>query len=74
MPRNYILLPIDGDWKWSSEWTIEKDQNFNDKYGWSYSNDFNGLFKKNRGILDFVRRRKWVRYSKKNLNNDCVYG
>jgi hypothetical protein len=63
LPKDSILLPIEGDWKWSSEWIIEKDSNFQDKHGWAYSNDFNGPFKKNRGLLDFVRRRKWARYA-----------
>ena len=61
LPKNSILLPIDGDWKWETDWEIQKDTNFNDKKGWSYSNDFNGPFKRSRGLLDFVRRRKWVR-------------
>ena len=61
LPKNSILLPIDGDWKWETGWEIQKDANFNDKNGWCYANDFNSPFKKTRGLLDFVRRRKWVR-------------
>ena len=61
LPKNSILLPVDGDWKWETGWEIAKDPNFNDKNGWCYANDFNGPFKKTRGLLDFVRRRKWVR-------------
>ena len=61
IPKESILLPADGEWKWRTHWQIEKDPNFCDKKGWQYSNDFHGPFKKTKGILDFVRRRKWVR-------------
>jgi len=63
LPRDSILLPIDGDWKWQTEWIVEIDNNFHDKKGWSYANDFNGPFKRSRGLFDLVRRRKWVRYA-----------
>ena len=42
LPRDSILLPLDGDWKWRTEWIVEIDNNFHDKKGWSYANDFNG--------------------------------
>lgn len=63
LPRDSILLPIDGDWKWQTEWIVEIDPNFHDKKGWSYANDFNGPFKRSRGLFDLVRRRKWARYA-----------
>ena len=63
LPRDSILLPIDGDWKWQTEWIAEIDANFHDRKGWSYANDFTGPFKKSRGLFDLVRRRKWVRYA-----------
>lgn len=63
LPRDSILLPVDGDWKWQTEWIVEIDNNFHDKKGWSYANDFNGPFKRSRGLFDLVRRRKWVRYA-----------
>lgn len=63
LPRDSILLPLDGDWKWQTEWIVEIDNNFHDKKGWSYANDFNGPFKRSRGLFDLVRRRKWVRYA-----------
>ena len=65
LPKSSILLPIDGDWQWDTEWEIQKDPNFNDKNGWSFAHDFNGPFKKARGLLDLVRRRKWVRVASK---------
>lgn len=34
LPRESIHLPIDGDWKWHTEWVCEVDANFNDKKGW----------------------------------------
>lgn len=63
LPRDSIVLPIEGGWKWQTEWIVEIDANFHDKKGWSYANDFNGPFKRSRGLFDLVRRRKWVRYA-----------
>lgn len=63
LPRDSILLPVDGDWRWQTEWIVEIDNNFHDKKGWSYANDYNGPFKRSRGLFDLVRRRKWVRYA-----------
>ena len=59
-----ILLPADGNWSWDSEWYIEINKLFHDKKGWQYASDFNGPFKKNRKLFDFVRRRKWVRIAR----------
>ena len=28
LPRNAILLPANGDWKWDSEWYVEMDPAF----------------------------------------------
>lgn len=67
LPRESILLPVEGDWKWESGWQIEKDSQFQDRKGWSYANDFHGPFKKSRGLLDFVRRRKWVRFASRKI-------
>lgn len=61
LTKESIVLPIDGEWCWHTDWIAERDANFHDKNGWSYSSDFNGPFKKERGLLDFVRRRKWIR-------------
>ena len=61
IPKESILLPADGDWKWETNWYVEMDSLFASKKGWSYAHDFNGPFKKSKGIIDFVRRRKWVR-------------
>lgn len=71
LPRDSILLPADGGWAWDSGWQVAMDPHFQDRKGWSYANDFNGPFKKSRGLLDFVRRRKWVRVAsrKKNESN-----
>lgn len=63
LPRDSILLPIEGDWQWQTEWIVDIDNNFNDKKGWSYANDFNGPFKRSRGLFDLVRRRKWIRFA-----------
>ena len=63
LPKESILLPVEGDWQWESSWQVEKDPQFQDRKGWSYANDFHGPFKRSRGLLDFVRRRKWVRYA-----------
>lgn len=70
LPKDAILLPIDGGWQWEVNWCIEKDQQFQDKRGWCYAYDFNGPFKKQRGLLDFVRRRKWVRIATRLQNSD----
>jgi len=59
--KDSILLPAEGGWKWQTNWVIDVDMQFNDKKGWGYAYDFTGPFKKNKGIMDFVRRRKWVR-------------
>lgn len=59
--KENILLPPEGGWKWQSNWIVEIDESFHDKKGWSYAYDFNGPYKKTKGLLDFVRRRKWVR-------------
>jgi hypothetical protein len=46
---------------------VEKDPQFQDRKGWSYANDFHGPFKRSRGLLDFVRRRKWVRFATRKM-------
>lgn len=58
--KENILLP-EGGWKWLTNWVVEKDPSFHDKNGWSYAYDFNGPYKRSKGLMDFVRRRKWVR-------------
>ena len=63
MTKDSILLPQEAGWRWQTEWAVEIDANFHDAKGWSYNNDFKGQFKKERGLLDFVRRRKWVRFA-----------
>ena len=63
MTKDSIVLPVEGGWYWQTEWAVEIDCNFHDKKGWSYANDFNGPFKRERGLLDFVRRRKWIRFA-----------
>jgi hypothetical protein len=68
IPKESILLPVDGDWKWESNWYVEIDPNFCSKKGWQYAIDFHGPFKKSKGIIDFVRRRKWVRVASKNVS------
>lgn len=50
-------------WYWLQEWKIEsncgsKEEN---QDGWSYAKSFESKFHKERGLLDLVRRRKWVR-------------
>lgn len=60
-PKESILLPAEGGWKWQTNWIVEVDPQFHDKKGWSYANDFRGPFSKNKGFLHLVRRRKWVR-------------
>lgn len=59
--KESILLPAEGGWKWQTNWVVDVDTQFNDKKGWAYAYDFTGPFKKSKGLMDFVRRRKWVR-------------
>lgn len=61
VPKESILLPSDGGWQWQTNWFLDIDPNFHDKHGWQYAYDFNGPYKKSKSILDFVRRRKWIR-------------
>ena len=59
--KESILLPPEGAWQWQTNWIVEIDPQFNDKHGWAFANDFRGPYKKSRGFVDLVRRRKWVR-------------
>lgn len=60
-PKDSILLPLEGGWKWQTNWIVEVDPQFHDKKGWSYANDFRGPYNKSKAFLHMVRRRKWVR-------------
>mmetsp|Transcript_7459 Transcript_7459/g.12609 ORF Transcript_7459/g.12609 Transcript_7459/m.12609 type:complete len:500 (-) Transcript_7459:99-1598(-) len=63
LPKESILLPVEGNWVWESDWHVEINPSFHDKKGWHYAQDFNGPFKKQRRLFDLVRRRRWVRYA-----------
>ena len=68
--KDSIMLPDKGGWNWQSNWLVESDTRFQDKDGWSYAYDFSGPWKKSKGMMDFVRRRKWVRIAKPNAPAD----
>ena len=65
LKKENILLPIEGGWKWLTNWKVEIDPEFTNKNGWSFAYDFTGHFKKNKDLMDFVRRRKWTRFASK---------
>ena len=48
-------------WVWKTIWFVEKHPDQTDDDGWTYATDFRSKFKKNKGMGDLVRRRKWVR-------------
>lgn len=63
MDKNSVFLPS-SEYQWVGEWKIEANDN-TDTEGWEYSTDFNSVFKTN-STGKYVRRRKWIRYAKKN--------
>ena len=62
LPKDNFTLPgPSSEWEWETIWFIDKDSDFTDEQGWQYSSDFTYPFRKSMGLLDVVRRRKWVR-------------
>eukprot|EP00898_Chlorokybus_atmophyticus_P001275 jgi/Chlat1/2148/Chrsp17S02730 len=64
--EEFVEPPLPEDWSWTSEWRVETTGHV-DKEGWCYASDFPKLryppseSARKKGILDFVRRRRWVR-------------
>ena len=54
-------------WEWVDIWHIEKNDEFTDDNGWQYAVDFKSNYHKSSGLLDVVRKRKWVRICKKKV-------
>ncbi len=63
LPKESFKLPSN-QWEWEDIWHVEKLPEFTDNEGWSYSIDFNSPFHSAKGMLDAVRRRKWVRVAR----------
>jgi hypothetical protein len=63
MPKESFKLPSSA-WEWEDIWHIERTPEFTDADGWSYAIDFNSGFHASKGLLDAVRRRKWVRVAR----------
>ena len=64
---NMITLPTTNDdekYVWTSEWQIELNENC-DNEGWEYSTGFKNKEFGEKTTTRNVRRRKWVRYAKK---------
>ena len=70
MTKDSVKLPP--DWKWQTEWVVEVDPNFHDNKGWTYAKDFQGPFSRERGMLDFVRRRKWIRFAQREQDQSDI--
>ncbi|KAG6977035.1 hypothetical protein JG688_00000771 [Phytophthora aleatoria] len=68
-------LPV--NWKWTSDWVVDKTSCKCDADGWVYALDFtmiNYLIKKGKersepNATDYVRRRRWVRTRRRVLND-----
>lgn len=62
MDKNSVFLP-NSDYQWMGDWKVEATDNC-DAQGWEYASDFNSDFG-SKPLGKYVRRRKWVRYAKK---------
>uniref|UniRef100_A0A6Q2XQ74 Tectonin beta-propeller repeat-containing protein 1 n=1 Tax=Esox lucius TaxID=8010 RepID=A0A6Q2XQ74_ESOLU len=52
-------------WFWVTEWAVDFGlPGGTDKEGWQYAADFPVMFRGNKSLKDFVRRRRWVRKCK----------
>lgn len=65
--KDFFEPPLPAGWRWTSAWKIEKSQ-FVDGDGWAYGTDFQSLMwppnsskASSKSVLDFVRRRRWIR-------------
>eukprot|EP01063_Lacrimia_lanifica_P005786 TRINITY_DN1349_c0_g4_i1.p1 TRINITY_DN1349_c0_g4~~TRINITY_DN1349_c0_g4_i1.p1 ORF type:complete len:2965 (+),score=707.36 TRINITY_DN1349_c0_g4_i1:77-8971(+) len=47
-------------WKWIGDWHVDKDRTC-DASGFQYASSWDGMFHNRRKVMDFVRRRRWVR-------------
>ncbi|KAJ1364635.1 hypothetical protein KIN20_024765 [Parelaphostrongylus tenuis] len=55
-------LKSDG-WRWEEPWMVDLDARKCDKEGWEYAINFVGaVWKREKSVNSFVRRRKWKRY------------
>lgn len=52
------------EWEWEDIWYVEKVADVTDDEGWQYAVDFKGPFHKQQGLIDVIRRRKWIRVCK----------
>jgi hypothetical protein len=67
--RESVKLPPNGQWEWSSPWTLEKVSDTDasgspDPNGWKYSRNFNSFAASSHNgcqFTDSVRRRRWYR-------------
>jgi hypothetical protein len=67
--RENVLLPSNGQWEWSSPWTLDKFTEEDatgspDPRGWRYSRNFNSFASTSHHVsnfMDSVRRRRWYR-------------
>lgn len=69
LPKDSFKLPSSA-WEWEDIWHVERTPEFTDADGWSYAIDFNSAFHAAKGLLDAVRRRKWVRVAR--LKNESM--
>ncbi|XP_031479692.1 uncharacterized protein LOC116250249 isoform X3 [Nymphaea colorata] len=65
--KDFFEPALPNGWKWTSDWTIDKSL-FVDNEGWAYASDFQSLKWPplssrmcRKSVLDFVRRRRWIR-------------
>jgi hypothetical protein len=63
MEKNTVFLPSN-EYQWTGDWKVEAGKDC-DEQGWEYSSDFSSIYSSNSNGK-YVRRRKWVRYAKKN--------
>lgn len=67
LPKESFRLPS-SQWEWEDIWHVERLPEFTDADGWQYSIDFNSTFHAAKGMLDAVRRRKWIRVAREKDN------
>ncbi|KAJ7989723.1 hypothetical protein DPEC_G00307480 [Dallia pectoralis] len=60
--------PPSSEWFWVTEWAVDLGlPGGTDKEGWQYAADFPVMFRGNKSLKDFVRRRRWFRKCKISL-------
>eukprot|EP00850_Spirogloea_muscicola_P002380 SM000009S23509 [mRNA] locus=s9:423530:451441:+ [translate_table: standard] len=64
--QEFLEPPLPAGWEWTSDWQVEKAGHVN-REGWAYAPAFRishwppSAKARRRGVLDFTRRRRWVR-------------